>query len=127
MPQLQDDANDLVYEFYSERGIEPKNIDEITREEIIRELFFKEERFNDYEALQKYLGDSLTAYCEYLEEYEEHRCHFDTPNEDFQEFSPFDVMNWLWKVYGRTMDYDYLQERIDDDKTDDETTEEDSL
>jgi hypothetical protein len=127
MPQLRDDANDLIYEFYSERGIEPKDIDEDGRNEIIKTLFLEDLRFSGEEELQKYLGDSLSAYCRHLEDYDEYKGEFDIPSEDFQEFSPFDVMNWLWTCYGRTMDYDDLQARIDENKTAELTDEEDSL
>ena len=126
MRKLQDDANDLVYEFYSERGIEPKNIDEDGRDEIIKSLFLEEERFLTFQELETYLGNSLSGYCEYLEDFEEYKNDYDLP-EPFHQFSPFDVMNYLWTVYGRQVDYNDIQERIDENKTAELTDEEDSL
>ena len=124
--KLRDDASDLVYEFYSEQGIEPKNIDEDGKAEIIKTLFLEDLRFVTFQELETYLGNSLSGYCEYLEDFEEVKNDFELP-EPFHQFSPFDVMNYLWTVYGRTIDYDEIQERIDENNTAELTDEEDSL
>ena len=119
MTTLFKEATELVLDYFLDNHIQPKNQSEEDREAMVEELFNTNLRFCHH-SLIDFLGNRFSDYVEYLEDYEEYINDYGTE----KTADPVDVMNRVWYIYGNRIDYEEIQERIDDILQEDEEEEE---